>query len=528
MALSLSEIMHQLEPFSPEIIRNAGYPITAVRFFNKGPIAPEPGVLLIGHSANLPPIPPIGQISFLVTGTKVPGPYRHPETGCTLATVPEGTDLFAVANIIWGLLEEKLQMSTNILRLLKVRKSKSSLQELLDLGYEILKNPILLVDVSLCFIAHAGGNTPTQEPLWEWTLSKGYVTDQYIEQIQMDMMDDLNGYSKTNFIWEIGLLNHDQLVYKITDDGKSIAYLKILALNKPISNEDLDFIEALGNSILYFLLESTNTYTPSSPLAESFFIALLNEKLYDKNAIEERVHQFNIKLYDYIFVIVVELTKEYMQDINKIYVLKRVLQNFLNRNTIVYYEGFLVAIFDTRTNTLFSESDSLQFGALMERQNCRAGISYSCKNLYSLPEQFSQAVAALNTSRKLHHKKRVVQYQDYLLPHIFLNYADRGSLDYLIHPGLLQILKLEADKQKLFLDTIRGYIANGAEISAAAKKMYLNYNTLKYRINRIMEITDLDFNDSQTIFQLQLSFMILDMKSQMLLDDGTEDFPPAI
>ena len=58
--------------------------------------------------------------------------------------------------------------------------------------------------------------------------------------------------------------------------------------------------------------------------------------------------------------------------------------------------------------------------------------------------------------------------------------------------------------------------------------MYLNYNTLKYRINRIMEITDLDFNDSQTIFQLQLSFMILDMKSQMLLDDGTEDFPPAI
>ena len=92
----------------------------------------------------------------------------------------------------------------------------------------------------------------------------------------------------------------------------------------------------------------------------------------------------------------------------------------------------------------------------------------------------------------------------------------------------MQILKLEADKQKLFLDTIRGYIANGAEISAAAKKMYLNYNTLKYRINRIMEITDLDFNDSQTIFQLQLSFMILDMKSQMLLDDGTEDFPPAI
>ena len=118
-----------------------------------------------------------------------------------------------------------------------------------------------------------------------------------------------------------------------------------------------------------------------------------------------------------------------MQDINKIYVLKRVLQNFLARNTIVYYKGFLVAIFDTKTDSVFTESDFQQFNVLLEKQNCRAGISYSSKNLYSLPEQFSQAVAALNTAWKLHRKERVIRYCDYLLPHIFLNYADRGSLD---------------------------------------------------------------------------------------------------
>ena len=88
----------------------------------------------------------------------------------------------------------------------------------------------------------------------------------------------------------------------------------------------------------------------------------------NKDAIEERIHQFNIKLYDYISVIVVELTKEYMQDINKIYVLKRVLQNFLARNTIVYYKGFLVAIFDTKTDSVFTESDFQQFNVLLEKQ----------------------------------------------------------------------------------------------------------------------------------------------------------------
>ena len=349
MSLSLKELVRQLEHYSPEVILDCNYPISTVRFFNKEEISTEPGILLIGNAKDLPEIPPVGQISFLVAGTSIPDSYMRPEAGCTLVSVSGTADTFSLCNTVWKLLEEEIRTSKSILKLLKVKKSKTTLQELLDLGYEILGNPLLLVDVSLCFIAHAGGNTPTQEPLWEWTLSKGYVTDQYIEQIHMDMMEDLSGGSKADFVWEKGILNHDQLVYKIKDNGKPVAYLKVLALNKPISDSDLEIVEALGNSILYFLLESTNTYTPSSPLAESFLIALLNEKLYDKDAIEERIHQFNIKLYDYISVIVVELTKEYMQDINKIYVLKRVLQNFLARNTIVYYKGFLVAIFDTKT-----------------------------------------------------------------------------------------------------------------------------------------------------------------------------------
>lgn len=522
MSLSLKELVRQLEHYSPEVILDCNYPISTVRFFNKEEISTEPGILLIGNAKDLPEIPPVGQISFLVAGTSIPDSYMRPEAGCTLVSVSGTADTFSLCNTVWKLLEEEIRTSKSILKLLKVKKSKTTLQELLDLGYEILGNPLLLVDVSLCFIAHAGGNTPTQEPLWEWTLSKGYVTDQYIEQIHMDMMEDLSGGSKADFVWEKGILNHDQLVYKIKDNGKPVAYLKVLALNKPISDSDLEIVEALGNSILYFLLESTNTYTPSSPLAESFLIALLNEKLYDKDAIEERIHQFNIKLYDYISVIVVELTKEYMQDINKIYVLKRVLQNFLARNTIVYYKGFLVAIFDTKTDSVFTESDFQQFNVLLEKQNCRAGISYSSKNLYSLPEQFSQAVAALNTAWKLHRKERVIRYCDYLLPHIFLNYADRGSLNYLIHPALKDILKLDTDKQKLFLETIRGYIENGTEMSVAAKKMYLNYNTLKYRVNRIVEMTGLDFGDSQTIFQLHLSFMILDMKNQMITSEEAD------
>ena len=149
MSLSLKELVRQLEHYSPEVILDCNYPISTVRFFNKEEISTEPGILLIGNAKDLPEIPPVGQISFLVAGTSIPDSYMRPEAGCTLVSVSGTADTFSLCNTVWKLLEEEIRTSKSILKLLKVKKSKTTLQELLDLGYEILGNPLLLVDVSL-------------------------------------------------------------------------------------------------------------------------------------------------------------------------------------------------------------------------------------------------------------------------------------------------------------------------------------------------------------------------------------------
>lgn len=62
-------------------------------------------------------------------------------------------------------------------KLLDASNSSHNIQLLLDIGYQELGNPVLLVDVALCFVAQTGGGLITDEPLWDWTLSKGYVTE---------------------------------------------------------------------------------------------------------------------------------------------------------------------------------------------------------------------------------------------------------------------------------------------------------------------------------------------------------------
>ena len=124
MSLSLKELVRQLEHYSPEVILDCNYPISTVRFFNKEEISTKPGILLIGDAKDLPEIPPVGQISFLVAGTSIPDSYMRPEAGCTLVSVSGTADTFSLCNTVWKLLEEEIRTSKSILKLLKVKKSK--------------------------------------------------------------------------------------------------------------------------------------------------------------------------------------------------------------------------------------------------------------------------------------------------------------------------------------------------------------------------------------------------------------------
>ena len=64
-------------------------------------------------------------------------------------------------------------------------------------------------------------------------------------------------------------------------------------------------------------------------------------------------------------------------------------------------------------------------------------------------------------------------------------------------------------------------------ISRAAEHMHLHYNTLKYRINRIIAMTGIDLNDENTVFSVMISQRILKIRNMMLkpfrmtgFDDG--------
>jgi len=416
-----------------------------------------------------------------------------------------------VVRQIRQLFEDQYRVGDSSIKILKACQKGATIQQLLDLGYQMLCNPLLLVDVSLCFIAHSGGNNIENEPLWEWTLSKGYVNKEYARSVMTDdsQTDMLEG-DTVLVIWETGLLNHRQLVGRVLDNNRPLAYLKLLEYHHPISESDEEILIMLCHAVAMTMAHINGSSHVASSLSDTFLIALLNQKMYDHRAIEERERIYGLKLYKNLFALVIRIDNR--QNTNdRLYYLKRIYQNFFNRQTVIIYNGQLVILLDTMTEEIQNEREMASFESLLEENDCTAGISKIFYHLYDFCEHYKQAHNALNLGDQLKKPGRIRSYDELIIPHMILSFRGETNIKNLIHPVVRALKELDEKKGSSFLKTLVAYINHNQDTTLTAKSLHIHYNTLKYRINRIIEITDLDLSDSETLFKIQLSVKVDDI-----------------
>lgn len=521
MAVTIKELLNVLKPWRPKVVTSRRESLGGYHLLRQGERPAQPDRLYLGRASGLKDWTPFRGCALLLTEDEEDCEQLKAESDSTLIFLPAETSLEDVFDAVQGLFNDAVYVADCTARLLQACRQNRGLQALLDLGYDMLGNPLLLVDISLCFVAHAGGNTVKNEPLWEWTLSKGYVTEEYVNSVMIEEGDRQMAESDA-FIWEKGLLNHTQLVGRVMRGSAPLAYLKLLAYNKPITETDQKILGVLCGFVALQMPDSNSGHPAEFPLVETFLTALLNQKLYDNDAIEERVRRFNLKFYDHLHIIVVELGESLKAYSDRLFHFKRKLQNFLNRDTVVIYVNYLVAVYDTKETALFSGQEEENFRALLATYGAKAGVSLPFRRLYEVPEQYKRAVTALNIAHQLKKQDRLCYYNDCILEHMLLIFSERADMMSLVHPAVHVLMENDEKKKGSLWETLTVYLQNNQDIIQTSKQLHIHYNTLKYRLKRIAEQTGLDLLDSETVFRLQLSEKVLDIREKMMSGDMPE------
>lgn len=92
---------------------------------------------------------------------------------------------------------------------------------------------------------------------------------------------------------------------------------------------------------------------------------------------------------------------------------------------------------------------------------------------------------------------------------IMLSFRDKTNLENLIHPIVKFLSTLDSEKNSNLTETLFCYLQHNQDINLTSKALHIHYNTLKYRIKRISELTNIDFHDSDLLFKIQLTQKVL-------------------
>lgn len=149
-----------------------------------------------------------------------------------------------------------------------------------------------------------------------------------------------------------------------------------------------------------------------------------------------------------------------------------------------------------------------EFPCFLRENLCRAGISNPVQSARNLPMLTMEAQDALTYGRQKNNTFWYWHFQDYILEYLRDHIVHQYPADQLEHRALAILRAYDAKNHSTLYDTLHMFTIQRFSASAAAASLYIHRSTFLHRLQRIEQLTKLDFSDEKVRMWLMISFFI--------------------
>ncbi len=151
---------------------------------------------------------------------------------------------------------------------------------------------------------------------------------------------------------------------------------------------------------------------------------------------------------------------------------------------------------------------------------CRIGVGSRCARVADFPVSLRHARHAVSLGEQSQPDGAVVSFDDLGVYRLLALNNDPAELDHYIDQWLGVLLNYDATKSSDLVQTLATYLRTGGSIAATAEELTIHRSTVKYRLQRMEELTGEDLNDPAVQFSLQLAVHALRTRTHLLPDGG--------
>lgn len=147
---------------------------------------------------------------------------------------------------------------------------------------------------------------------------------------------------------------------------------------------------------------------------------------------------------------------------------------------------------------------------LFEKHEFYIGVSSVVENISELNILYNETLAALMAKNS---KKHIYYFEDLEIESVLFQIQDKILIDRFVNQQLGRLL--EADKDFDLTKTLYAYIENGININNTAKVLSMSISGLRYRLSKIREILNINFDDTKHVLSVYMALKTLKAKSQI-------------
>jgi len=134
----------------------------------------------------------------------------------------------------------------------------------------------------------------------------------------------------------------------------------------------------------------------------------------------------------------------------------------------------------------------------------KIGIGQYHEGLSGLAKSYQQAANTLKAGVELASENQIFIYEDYYLPVFLMTAVESGLTEGL--PPYYNVL-FQKDPKGELSETLKAIITTNGDMNGAAQKLYIHRNTLRYRLDKITEITGKDPRKMTDLLHLYFSYL---------------------
>ena len=375
-----------------------------------------------------------------------------------------------------------------------------SAQEIIDIGFELLGNPIMLIDNDYKVIAYTH-NISVEDPNWYRSQSSEYIALEVITSndkfIQARKSRRPIKYKERN--------KHFEAIYaSILLDNKLIAYIVAPDHIKKFSDGDLEVVELIKNVLeLHFQKGKIRTL---NQMNKSLFTDLLDGKITDNETVETRCRKFNWVLHGNYYVLIVK-SNDRLDEGTLEHIGESVQKLITDSKYTIYRE--VVVVLATRKKRDFPRSNHETLIDFLKKNCLYAGISNCFHSLTDTSGQYNLALLASELGVKAEPGKLLYLYEDYMLYHLLSVSSDQINLTSICPEALLSLIDNHGNSKEDYVNCLFEYLRNDRNLQKTANVLGIHRNTLTYRIKRITDILETDIEDEDVAFNLLLAMKIM-------------------